>query len=141
MFFCYQDYSLQCDCLKIDKIVKSGSLGRGTATAHSDIDLVFVINCDLESFAGAVPTLLVVLEVLLKENVEKLKISPASFRRTRYSLQFTCCDIDVDLLPACKAAVDMDVEDFREKVLQTLPRRSICYFSASSCLRQVNTAP
>jgi len=92
--FCHQ-----IPFLKVDRVVKAGSSGKGTTVrGNSDIDLVVFINTGLQMITPKewLNPLLESLEKHVKKNLEGCK----DFNIFPHSLQFTCNGMDVDLLPA-----------------------------------------
>ncbi|PVD20450.1 hypothetical protein C0Q70_18606 [Pomacea canaliculata] len=82
----------------VKEVIKSGSLGKGTAVRNRvDIDLVVFVNglTSIDHLETARPELLADLEETLRQSA---RIQPIS--RTRFSLKYNWNDIEVDILPA-----------------------------------------
>ncbi|XP_028407251.1 2'-5'-oligoadenylate synthase 3-like isoform X1 [Dendronephthya gigantea] len=126
--------------MRPDKIVKGGSLGKGTAVkGRCDIDLVMVLNEveDAAELKENLPTIINDVIGKLRQNRAKLAIIPNSLTNARFLVKFSVQGehgkIDVDLLPTFKVT---DLQSLYRKMKTDTHNKE--YYSVALAEQQVD---
>ncbi|KAK7478391.1 hypothetical protein BaRGS_00030395, partial [Batillaria attramentaria] len=132
----YGDYSVK-EVIKADFGNEGGSLGKGTATSDSDIDLVVYFNGlhSIEDLKRMRPKLIELIEKQIRGSCSTVAVPyVASYvssnsgvirwpekQPSDFSLQFTLDDIGVDVLPAFDALAELRSPDAIYKAMERYP--------------------